>query len=213
MVTKEGRRAAISWDFDDTLLRRERVTRVGGAIIGRFTTPKPLPLDISEVPEQDRGSVNTPFRSLGERIAYRFHSRRKPFPGVVEKLAEVQARGVDSFINTGRENKKKWVDMTEATLETHGMGNLFEGKFFTPEGGRRNLSKAAGIRELTTRYDNVTHVDDDPRTTLYLARRFPDVQFFLIQYGSTGLVYDRKEAATLPNIKRISSFKDVPIAA
>jgi hypothetical protein len=93
--------------------------------------------------------------------------------------------------------------MTRATLERGEISDLLEDTFFTPEGMKTAVSKAAGIRELLKQYPNIDHVEDDPRTAVYIASLFPDVTVHLVQFGSTGMLYSRQEVDKLPNIRRL----------
>ncbi|MEK7570725.1 MAG: hypothetical protein AAB553_00490 [Patescibacteria group bacterium] len=122
-------------------------------------------------------------------------------------LELAKADGIDNFGNTGRVNKRIWVDMSYATLVAGKIADLFEDTFYTPLDMPAAVSKAVGIKELRQHYSEVSHFDDDPRTVAYLATLFPEVTIYLLQYGSTGLLYSKAELDQLPNLRRIGMLQ------
>lgn len=206
----EGDRA-YSWDLDDTLIGRERITR-GFELIKATFKPYHLPLfTLDEIPDIVREIVDEPINGLSERISFEMHARRKVLPGVRNLLEEAKEAGIVNVGNTGRSNKRPWVEMSRATLERGEIAYLLDDAFFTPDGVTTAVSKASGIRELKKNFELVEHFEDDPRTAAYLASLFPDVTVHLIQYGSTNLLYSRQEIDQYPNIRRVGIITDIQV--
>lgn len=117
-------------------------------------------------------------------------------------LQEKKQQGIDNYGNTGRSNKRAWVEMSSETLEKGGIAHLLNAIFYTPEGIKTAVSKAVAILELRDYYRIVEHYEDDPRTAVYLARLFPEMVIHLVEYGTTGMLYSREEINMLPNVIR-----------
>jgi hypothetical protein len=111
------------------------------------------------------------------------------------------------FGNTGRPNKRPWVDLTMRTLVNGNLHNRFEDVFFRPEGVSGIESKGAAILELTKEFKNVTHYDIDPWIIFGLAKVFPDVSFVLVQDDNPGILMTREELARFPNVSRVLQLK------
>lgn len=199
---------ATSWDLDDTVIAREGITRGLGIVKSAVRRQQLLTLHRAELPRLDRTPVDVPL-ALTERISYAVHAQRQVFPWVRSLLEVTRSRDMDHYGNTGRSNKRAWVDMSYRTLEQGGVAHLFEDVFFTPEGTPTAVSKAAGIRDLLVQYDEVNHVEDDPRTAVFLAGLFPEVTVYLVQYGTTGLLYSHAEVSSFPNIRRVGVVDDL----
>lgn len=74
------------FDFDDTLLARERVTRVMGLVVGK-ARPQHLPnLTAEDIAKLDinHGRVEGQVKGKKERIAFEWHAGRRVYPGVRE---------------------------------------------------------------------------------------------------------------------------------
>jgi|SRR3989344_5137105 len=202
---KPTNKKARAFDFDDTLIGRQRVTRIGGAVIGK-AKPHHLP-DLTA--EQIAAlQLNHNIRSGGihspiEAISYFFHSIRSVYPGVKQEL-ETLAEGTDIFGNTGRSNKDPWVQMTRQTLRRGEVYDLFRGVFYTPEKTRTAVSKAHVVSILSELYEEVEFDDDDPRTARFIAERYPNIKVNLVQYGSTGLLMSSRELDQVPNLRRVA---------
>ncbi len=202
-----GKKARV-FDFDDTLIGREWVTRISGSAIGRIR-PHSLPtfsLDDVFLLDLNHGRVPVSISGLKERISFEFHARRNVYPGVKRELEIMAAERVDIYGNTGRSHKREWVDMTEETLRRGGVREYFKGIFYTPDGTRTAVSKAHGIQILTGQYEEVEFDDDDPRTAYFIAQLFPAVRVNLIQHGSTSLFLARRILDDPSNIRRVGVF-------
>lgn len=208
IIRQEGNRA-YSWDLDDTLIGRERITRGLGVINAKIKPHKLPTLNLDDIPDVVRETVDEPLRGISERISFAIHARRRVIPSVQGVLDRAKTDGIAHYGNTGRPNKRLWVDMTHATLERGEIAHFFEGIFFTPEGMKTVISKVAGIKELKKHYPKVDHFEDDPRTAVYIATIFPNVTVHLIQYGSSGLLYSRQETDRFPNIRRVGIIQDI----
>lgn len=201
-------RIACSFDLDDTVVGREGITRGAGALAGIFKRHSLPSYTISNLPEIDRTVVDEPLTRL-EATSFIVHRRRNVFPGVFELLEEQVSDGADIFGNTGRSNKRAWVDMTWNSLTRGGISHFFRDIFFTPKGMETAVSKAVGLKELQVAYRKVIHVDDDPRTIAFLANIFPEMDIYLITYGTTGLLYSREEMSGSPHVHRIGSLREL----
>lgn len=198
---------AHSWDLDDTVFSRGSLVR-GLGVVKAVIKPSHLKIpSLDQIPELTRQVVDRPIISPFEMISYSAHSRRQLVPGVREEMEEVAAAGEDNYGNTGRSNKRQWVSMTEATLDQVGLSALLTDVFYTPDGVKTAVSKAAAVRELLKRYDKVTHHEDDPRTAVFIACLFPDVEVVLVEYGSTGRLYSSREVDRYPNIRRSARIR------
>lgn len=197
-------RRAISYDLDDTVIGRGFIERVGAVAKAKIQPPKTqIPL-LESIPDINHDPVDIPISLGSEKISFAFHARRKVLPGVKETLEQVRAKGIDIFGNTGRSSKQPWVDMTMATLKRGNVADLFQRIFFTPDDTRSSISKIDVLRTLRTRYDSVDHYEDDPRTARNIAAVFPGMTVFLVTYGTTGMLFSKKELDKFPNIKRVA---------
>lgn len=196
------------FDFDDTLIGREAVTRVSGLVMGRIRSHRLPNLTIAHISQLNlnHSRVDIPINRLKERISFEFHARRNVYSGVVHEFEKLVADGTDIYGNTGRSHKGQWVDMTEETLHRGGIVEYFKGVFYTPDGVRTAVSKAHALLGLIARYKEVEFDDDDPRTASFIAQLFPNVQVNLVQHGSTGLLVSRNELDELPNLRRVAVF-------
>ena len=211
MIRAETSRARIV-DFDDTLFVRGTPTRLIGLVGGKLHGAKsllPTRDDISLLTLQ-HDATDEDVRTITELFSLYAHSERPLFPGVKKALTILASEGVDVYGNTGRSNRIAWVNMTEEALKKGDVLNLFRGVFYTPEGIKTAVSKAHAIHLLRERYDHLVFDEDDPRTALYVARLFPDVQVNLIHHGSTGLLVDRRELVGIPNLRRVVAFEAHP---
>jgi len=200
---------ARSCDLDDSLIEREGITRGLGLAIGRIKPHRFPPYDALTLPDVSRDIVDLPITSLAEQISFTAHSKRSVFSEAIELVEQDAADGIHIYGNTGRSNKRIWTKMTEETLRRAGINQYFQDIFYTPDGVKTAVSKASGLKFLLTKYEKVSHLEDDPRTAAYIALLFPMVDVYLIQYESTGLLFSRKEMERFPNIHRIVSLQEV----
>lgn len=194
------------FDFDDTIIGREGITRLLGLVVGRIRPHRPLDLttdDVSQL-QLNHGRIAIPISNLKERISFEFHARRNVYSSVAYEFERMVADGTDIYGNTGRSHKGDWVDMTEETLQRGKIAEYFRGVFYTPDGVRTAVSKAHAILKLREQYEEVEFDDDDPRTARFVAKLFPDVKVNLVQHGLTGLLVSRSELDNLPNLRRVA---------
>ncbi|MCL5113708.1 MAG: hypothetical protein M1372_00870 [Patescibacteria group bacterium] len=196
------------FDLDDTLIGRGRTERVFGLAKGKVRPYRPSGLSAADIAklQLNHNRVSEPIRSLEERISLIFHARRSVYQGVRDEFERITANGRDIYGNTGRSHKGEWVDMTEETLRRGGITAYLRRVFYTPEDSRASVSKAHAIQELASRYDGIEFYDDDPRTALFIARLFPNVNVNLVQHGLTGMLVSRQEMETFPNLRRVAVF-------
>jgi hypothetical protein len=126
-------------------------------------------------------------------------------------------RTADVYGNTGRPNKRPWVDMTTRTLEEGFVQTRFKKIFFRPEGVSGIESKGAAIAQLVEQYDHVTHYDDDPWVIFGLAKafpaeKFPGVKLVLVQELDSGILVTHEELSRFSNIRR-EAWRDILSAA
>lgn len=196
------------FDLDDTLIGRGKAERVLGLTMGKMRSHRPPGLSLADIAKLhlNHSRVSVPIHTLKERLSLMFHARRSVYQGVREEFERIAANGRDIYGNTGRSHKGEWVDMTEETLHRGEIAAYFRGVFYTPEDSRASVSKAHAIQELTSRYDGIEFYDDDPRTALFIARLFPNVNVNLVQHGLTGMLVSRQELETFPNLRRVAVF-------
>lgn len=209
MVAIRGGEKAWSLDIDDTLVQRERITRVLG-VIGQAYKPHLFPpfLKPAKIPDMDHRVRNDPL-SNKENISFKAHKRRKTTPETVTALQGAVETGIDLYGNTGRSNKKEWVDMTARQMQTERLDKYLKGIFFTPKDIKGELSKAHAIKLLLEKYEEVTHFDDDPRTAYYLARVFqdePKVKIRLVKRQLADRLFSFEELKKFPNLQIVAKI-------
>jgi hypothetical protein len=193
---------AESYDLDGVVIdRRPLVGQFGAARDFVFKgaaiyEPPTIPLVPRFVNEN---GVSSP----KEAVILFFHSIRALKKGVREFIESSDA---DKYANTGRSNKRPWVNMTRKTLSNGGVLEQFEDIYFKPKGFRTIESKGAAIADLRERYARVRHYDDNPADVLGLARVFPDVEFVIVQDLSTGILLSRTELSQYPNVSRVAAL-------
>jgi len=195
---------ADSLDIDGLLVKRQFPIQ-SGAIGARRRHGLAIYDRALVFPEITRSVELGEIGSLREAISFYLHSRRGVRNDVVESL---NLRGTDKFGNTGRSDKKPWVDMTWKQLNSMGLDGLRD-IFFTPRGFKTVESKGAGIQELVKKYDQVTHFDDDPLTTLLLARHFVMVNFVLAGDLSAGYLLKDVNMNDYPNVRWAKRIRDI----
>ena len=132
-------------------------------------------------------------------------------PGVIDYLWR-KPEEVVVFGNTGRPNKRPWINMTYDTLYRGGVDHLFKEIFFRPHGVTGTKGKGAAILSLLEQgYDKVRHTDDDPVVIYSLAsffdqKHYPNVSFVLKQDLSAGILMSRRLAKQYPNVSYIAEL-------
>lgn len=199
-----------SLDIDDMLVQREWFTRVLG-VIGQAYKPHLFPpfLKPAEIPDMDHGFRNDPL-SNKENISFKAHKGRKTTPETIVALQRAVETGIDLYGNTGRSNKKEWVDMTAGQMQTEKLDKYLKGIFYTPKDIGGELSKAHAIKLLLEKYKEVTHFDDDPRTAYYLARVFkdePKVKIRLVKRQLADRLFSFEELKEFPNLQIVAKIE------
>lgn len=159
-----------------------------------------------QIPVVDRQVNNGPLSSL-ELVVYLIHKGRKVVIGARECLLATIS-DCDIVGNTGRPNKKAWIELTQKTLEAGGVLDCFQNIYFTPRGVKALLSKGAALVELQRQYEHITHLDDNPADVLPLAKLFPDVQFVIVQDLTTGVLFSKVEQEQYPNVRRVATLRE-----
>lgn len=201
------RERAESYDLDGVVIDRRPLVGQFGAI-GDFLLKGAIIYEPPTIPDVPRFIREAGVGSPKEAVVLFFHSIRAVKRGVKEF---VENSGADKYANTGRSNKRPWVEMTSRVLSRGGILKQFEDVFFKPEGFKTIESKGAAIAELRKRYERVRHYDDNPADVLGLAKVFPDVDFVIVQDLSTGLLLSRTEMSEYPNVQRIAVLSQARI--
>lgn len=189
-------------------MTRFGITRLIGLVVGKIR-PQHLPnLTLEEIAELNinHGRVEGHVSGKKEKIAFDWHAKRQVYPGVREELERLTSEGVDIYGNTGWPNKGDWVDMTHESLDKQGIGGFFTDIAFTPAGIKTAISKVHWLAHISKLYEYVEYDEDDGRTVEFVASRLPNVQINYIQYGTSGLLVDRRELEAFPNVRRVAVF-------
>ncbi len=206
-MTQEIRRA-VSLDLDGVVFRKFPPIQVealfryfilgqGKKIFEPFALPQNADWAIVDRP------VNQGWESKRFKAA-----QKRPLKKGAKQFIDKESQTADVFVNTGREAKKYWYDMTRGKLQSEGVDGRIKDFFFKSEGKKSRESKALAIRELIGRgYTQISHYDDNPEDVLSLAKMFPQVKFYIVQDLSTGTLYSRKESKKYDNVYRIASFE------
>ena len=110
------------------------------------------------------------------------------------------------FGNSGRPNKRWWINETENTLWNGFVRPVFKDVFYRPNGVEGIVSKGEALMRLCEMYDEVIHYDADAWVTYGLARALPRVKFVLVQGLSLGTLFDFTLAKEVPNVELIGSL-------
>jgi hypothetical protein len=116
-------------------------------------------------------------------------------------------RSADIYGNTGRPNKRPWINMTQDKLLDGNVFVLFKHIYFRPKDVSPIQSKGEAIAQLREHYDHVTHYDVDPWVVFGLAKVFPDVSFTLVETLHSGLFVSRAEMNRFPNVRRVAQLE------
>lgn len=173
--------------------------------IAKYFRERPAEYQPPAIVPLQREVEETYMMSLNQAMAYVVQSGRFVDPDMWQFL---WSRTADVYGNTGRPNKRPWVDMTERTLADGFVLQRFKKIFFRPEGVNGIQSKGAAIAELFSRYDRVTHYDDDPWVIGGLARLFPAVTFVYVQNLNSGTLFSDEEMKRFPNVTRVAQLKN-----
>lgn len=122
-----------------------------------------------ELPTLDRNVNETPL-SVFELPSYRIHALRSVTRQAAWAIIAI-SQG-DIYLNTGRENRRAYVDLTEVSLKRAGIENRFNDLFFGVSGVSTILSKIVWLDQLSQQYNAVYHYDDNPKTSLTVEKYF-----------------------------------------
>ena len=145
----------------------------------------------SELPTLNRNVNETPIGIL-EFPSYGIHAIRN-----VTRLAAwaiIAISQEDIYLNTGRENRRAYVDLTEASLKRAGIRDRFQDLFFGVSGISTTISKIVWLDQLSEQYDMVYHYDDNPKTALTVEKYFRErdgknnVKSILVRDWSAGFL-------------------------
>lgn len=198
---------AYVFDVDDVMFNRGVATRLGGYLVGVISNH--IPKKELRLHELDRTVKIRPI-SKPEQILLNIHARRGMYPGVPQLIGAIHHTKEAAYVNTGRPNVLAWTQMTRNRLNYYGIGHLFSGMFFRPEGVSTAESKAEALQILSTQYDLVRFADDDGRTILRLAPVVPkNVELNLLHQPLTHRLVPEHMLAAFPNVRHIETLRDI----
>ncbi len=158
-----------------------------------------------EIPNVERAINEDGQRSITDCLLLYLARHRHVVNGVKEML---MARGGANYVNTGRPNKKEWIEVTEKTLRDAQIRDFFQDIYYRRPELTTMESKLAVVNELYQRYPpdkyQITCVDDNPADALPIAKAFPDVQVVVVQDLSSGILFSRVEMRDYPNVRRVA---------
>lgn len=194
-------------DVDDVMFNRGGVTRLGGYLFGMLT--RDIHHDKLRIRELDRTVSRRPVRGP-ERTLLNIHARRWMYQGVPRLIGTIHHKKEAVYVNTGRPNVAAWVEMTKDRLSYYGIGHLFTGMFFRPEGVSTAESKAEALHTLSRMYEQVRFADDDGRTILRLAPVMPkNVELNLLHQPLTHRLVPEALLASFANIRQIDHISQI----
>lgn len=193
------RRIAHSFDYDGVMGWRIPVqSDVFPWKDNRIVLPNELPILNRETDERPLDQL-----ALSN---YWFHAMR----GVTEQAAWAVVsipENEDIYLNTGRKNRRPYVDLTERTLRRRGIRHRFKDLFFGERGVASIISKIVWLDQLSQLYDLVYHYDDNPKTSLtveqFFRERRPDqgaVKSVIISDRSTSYLTRNVDFENRPNL-------------
>jgi hypothetical protein len=164
----------------------------------------PLKYESPPIVPVDRKVDETYVMSAQDMVNYITQSHRSVSLDTWEYLWN---RTADIHGNTGRENQRPWIDMTERTLNDGNVLTCFKNIYFRPKGLQGIESKGAAILELKKKYLKVTHYDVDPWVIIGLSIVFRDVNFVIIQEPGTGILFTDEVKRRFPNVTGMGPLK------
>lgn len=189
------RKVAHSFDCDGVLVWRIPVQAEAFKIKHR---PHALP---AELPVLDRVVDETPL-SRWEHPIYTLHAIGSVTRQAARAVIAI-SRG-DIYLNTGRENRRAYVDLTISQMG--GIKSRFSDLFFGVKGFSTVISKLVWLDQLSQQYDLVFHYDDNPKTSLTVERYFRErksrnnVRSILVRDWSAGLLTRGIDPQDHPNL-------------
>src|SRR3989344_1713227 len=183
------------FDIDDTLVRRELVTRFFGSVKGKFAHSLPR-YSLDDLPILDHSPQDIP--GVKTQSLY-WHRRRGAIEGIADRLKTKASDGIQLIGISGRPATLEWDDMTREQLAR--VGIFLNDVVLTPPGVSTTASKADVIRTLGVKEFS----DDDGKTQLYLSGLFPDRMFNWVRHGLANIPSAMEATlASRPNVKIIS---------
>lgn len=196
----------IGIDFDGTGVKRQAPARWATAVKELFAKVALSGAALEPIPDMDHTPTAILPRGLKERLSLRLQGSRHAISGVPELLAAKISKGIPVYIISGRDATLIWDQTTRKQADREGIPYLdVLLKPVSPKKGNRGDkrikisgidSKAHGIKALgITKF-----FEDNRKTAVRLAERFPDVEITYIDYGAH---IGSRILEKLPNIKVI----------
>lgn len=157
----------------------------------------------SELPVLDRTIEETGLRKR-DIPTHRFHSVRWVTNRAVRAVRSI-FQG-DIYLNTGRKNRRAYVDSTEQALVKAGIRDRFKDLYFGVKGVSNIMSKLALLNMLSKQYDTVYHYDDNPKTSLTVEQFFREqrgrnnVRSIIVSDWSTSFLTRKIDLVKHPNL-------------
>jgi hypothetical protein len=193
---------AESYDLEGTLFAGgknsflQKTFTYNGVSPQEYTIPP-----VSPIPRSERTSYLMSVQEMGRFIA------QLPASISLDMWEYLWNRPDDVYVNTGRPNAPMWRHATERILRQGNVLTRFADMFYRPDGVSGVESKGAAIAELLTKYESVTHYDDDAFVIFSLARQFPQAQFVFVQGLNSGVLMTADEKEKFPNVTRIGALR------
>jgi len=161
------------------------------------------PVNISKTPEDFNSRLN-----LFEWLLLKATSQRKVTEEAKDYIISQSEKGeIDIYINTGRPNKKPWVNATIETLDKGQVLPYLKDVVFKSLKTQPEIGKAVNARDISQGYKDIVVVDDNPLEALMIAKFLPNAEVVIIQSLTGGLLYSRVENQKYPNVRRVASLK------
>jgi len=199
-----------SFDADDVLIENGSLLRLWGFTKERLGHGIRQTASLESIPPLIHSPIDKPVSSLREKLQLLAHSRMGLKEHVREGLTLSISDGENSvnIVNTGRSNKKRWVQMTKDQFTRLGVDDFFAEYDFTPLGASSIESKLDVVRSLVRDDCEVEHYDDHPRTAIEIADFFPNVTVYLVQNTSTRMVIPMSQLSRRPNLHVVTFISE-----
>jgi hypothetical protein len=127
--------------------------------------------------------------------------------------------GITSDIIVGNTGRPSWDRMTGETIarldEARILGK-FDRFYFKPDGKSSDGSKFWALKDMEEEFERIygdnfaiDHYDDNARTVKRFAPLFPNINFFIVQDLTTGILFSEAERRKFPNVRRIASLRSI----
>lgn len=163
------------------------------------------PAEIKGVPERFNSVLN-PL----EWLLLKATARRKVTEEARSYLETQSKTGeIDIYVNTGRPNKKPWVNATIRTLDKGRVLPYLEDVVFKSSRIQAEIAKAVNAKSISQGYEHIVIVDDNPLDALMIAKFLPEAEVIILQSLTGGILFSRVEHQNYPNVRRVASLNTI----